>query len=79
VRNSAMEDPQVWKQGFGQSYYQTVQKILTDAAPLADGPNAEEMINVVGEQLNAAVAGQISVDQAISNAAKRAQTTLDKK
>jgi multiple sugar transport system substrate-binding protein len=79
VRNSAMQDPQVWKQGFGQSYYQTVQKILTDAAPLADGPNAEEMINVVGEQLNAAVAGQISVDQAISNAAKRAQATLDKK
>jgi ABC-type glycerol-3-phosphate transport system substrate-binding protein len=79
VRNSVMQDPTVWKRGFGKGYYQTVQKILSDAAPLADGPHAEEMINVVGEQLNAAVAGQISVDQAISNAAKRAQATLDKK
>ncbi|HEU4973829.1 MAG TPA: sugar ABC transporter substrate-binding protein [Baekduia sp.] len=78
VRNSAMDDPEVWKKGFGKDYYQTVKSILSDAAPLADGKNAEEMINVVGEELNAAVAGQKSVDAAISEAAKRAQETLDR-
>ena len=78
VRASAMADPEVWEQGFGKDYYTTVSSILEDAAPLADGPNAEEMINVVGEELNSAVAGQKSVDDAISSAASRAQETLDK-
>ena len=78
VRNSVMDGAQVWQKGFGQDYYQTVKKILEDAAPLADGPNAEEMINVVGEQLNAAVAGQKSVDEAIKQAASGAQETLNK-
>ncbi|MCC6832156.1 MAG: sugar ABC transporter substrate-binding protein [Thermoleophilia bacterium] len=78
VRASAMSDPEVWEQGFGEDYYTTVASILEDAAPLADGPNAEEMINVVGEDLNAAVAGQESVDDAISSAASGAQETLDK-
>jgi multiple sugar transport system substrate-binding protein len=78
VRNSVLDDPEVWKQGFGEQYYMTVKAALQDAAPLADGKNAEEMINVVGEELNAAVAGQKSVDDAISQAAKRAQETLDK-
>lgn len=76
VRNSVMEDPQVWRQGFGEGYYRTVQEILTDAAPLADGPHAEEMIQVVGEELNAAVAGQKSVDEAISEAQSRAEEAL---
>lgn len=76
VRNSVMEDPQVWEQGFGEDYYRTVQEILTDAAPLADGPGAEEMIQVVGEELNAAVAGQKSVDEAISEAQRRAEEAL---
>jgi multiple sugar transport system substrate-binding protein len=73
VRNSVMENKQVWEQGFGQSYYETVQAILQDSAPLADGPNAEEMIQAVGTELNAAVAGQQSVDQAIIRAADRAE------
>lgn len=79
VRNSALDDPTVWKRGFGKGYYQTVKGILGNSAPLGNGPNVEEMINVVGEQLNAAVAGQKSVDSAISTAAQRAQETLDKK
>lgn len=78
VRNSTLEDPEVWEQGFGEDYYKVVQSALEDAAPLADGKNAEEMINVVGEELNAAVAGQKSVDEAITAAARRAQETLDK-
>jgi ABC-type glycerol-3-phosphate transport system substrate-binding protein len=78
VRNSALDDPDVWKQGLGKDYYATVKQILTDAVPLADGPNAEEMINVVGEQLNAAVAGQKSVDDAVTAAAANAQKVLDR-
>jgi multiple sugar transport system substrate-binding protein len=78
VRNSALDDPEVWKQGLGEDYYKTVKSILQDAVPLADGPNAEEMINVVGEQLNAAVAGQKSVDEAISTAASEAQKVLNR-
>jgi multiple sugar transport system substrate-binding protein len=78
VRNSAMDDPEVAEKGFGKEYYSSVKKILEDAVPLADGPNAEEMITVVGEELNSAVAGQKSVDQAIADAAKRAQETLEK-
>ncbi len=77
VRESVMNDAVVWEQGFGEDYYKTVMGILEDAAPLADGPNAEEMINVVGEELNAAVAGQKSVDDAITDAAVRAQEVLD--
>ncbi len=77
VRNSVMTDPDVWAQGFGEDYYKTVAAILEDARPLADGPNAEEMINVVGEELNAAVAGQKSVDEAITAAATRAQEVLN--
>lgn len=78
VRDSVLDDEKVWEQGFGKEYYTTVKAALEDAAPLANGKNAEEMINVVGEELNAAVAGQKSVDEAISAAAKRAQETLDK-
>jgi multiple sugar transport system substrate-binding protein len=78
VRNSVLEDPEVAQKGFGEDYYTTVQQILDDAAPLADGPNAEEMIQVVGEELNAAVAGQKSVDEAISEAASRAEETLSR-
>jgi multiple sugar transport system substrate-binding protein len=77
TRMSVMDDPEVWRAGFGRDYYQTVKAILEDAAPLADGPHAEEMINVVGEQLNAAVAGQKSVDEAIAEAGRRAQETLE--
>jgi len=78
VRNSVLDDSEVWERGFGKDYYETVKAALEDAAPLANGKNAEEMINVVGEELNAAVAGQKSVDEAISAAAERAQETLEK-
>lgn len=73
VRNSVMEDPEVQEQGFGEQYYTTVQAILDDAVPLAQGPNAEEVINVVGTHLNAAVAGEETVDEAITAAAEEAE------
>ena len=76
VRNSAMENERVWEKGFGEDYYKTVQAILEDSAPLADGPHAEEMIQVVGTELNAAVAGQQSVDETITSAQKQAQEAV---
>jgi len=79
VRTSVMTDPTVWEKGFGKDYYETAAKILANSAPLADGPNAEESINVVGDALNAAVAGQLSVDEAIRQAATNMQAVLDKK
>lgn len=72
TRSSVMSDPDVWEQGFGQHYYETVAAILEDAIPLASGPNAEEVIEIVGAHLNAAVAGIESVDEAIAAAAEEA-------
>ncbi|GBD08514.1 putative ABC transporter-binding protein [Candidatus Thermoflexus japonica] len=76
VRVSAMKDPEVWQKGFGQSYYETVLKILEDAEPLARGPKAEEIIQVVGTELNAAVAGEKTAEQALRDAAAQVRRIL---
>ena len=70
TRNSVVSDPAVWEAGFGEDYYATVQAILEDAAPLATGPHAEEVIEIVGTQLSAAVSGQASVQDALDAAAR---------
>ncbi|GAB4382304.1 hypothetical protein [Albidovulum sp.] len=70
VRNSVLDDPEVWEKGFGKEYYTTVKKILEDAAPLATGNHAEELIDIVGTELNAAVAGQKTPKAALDDAAK---------
>ncbi len=77
VRNSVMRNERVWEEGFGEDYYKTVRKILEDAAPLADGPHAEEMIQAVGTELNAAVSGQKSVNAAIKSAHRQARDILN--
>jgi ABC-type glycerol-3-phosphate transport system substrate-binding protein len=78
VRVSAMKDPEVWQKGFGQAYYETVLKILEDAEPLARGPKAEEIIQVVGTELNAAVAGEKTAEQALKDAAAQVRKILGK-
>jgi multiple sugar transport system substrate-binding protein len=75
---SAMKDPEVWQKGFGQAYYETVLKILEDAEPLARGPKAEEIIQVVGTELNAAVAGEKTAEQALKDAAAQVRKILGK-
>ncbi len=77
IRTSVLKDTEVWEQGYGQEYYETVAAILEDAEPLASGPNAEEVINVVGARLNAAVAGEETVDEAIAGAAEDATTAFE--
>lgn len=76
VRASVMKDPEVWQKGFGQSYYETVLRILEDAEPLARGPKAEEIIQVVGTELNAAVAGEKTAEQALKDAAAQVRRIL---
>lgn len=78
TRMSVMQDEEVWDEGFGEHYYTTVADILTDAEPLASGPNAEEVIEAVGTRLNAAVAGEMSVDEAITVAAQEAEEAFDR-
>ena len=70
VRSSVANDPAVWEAGFGEDYYTTVQGILEDAAPLATGIHAEEIIEIVGTSLSAAVSGQSSVQDALDEAAE---------
>lgn len=69
VRNSVMNDPDVWKQGYGEAYYTALSGILDGAAPLSTGNNAEELIEIVGTELSAAVTGQKSVQDALNAAA----------
>jgi len=78
IRTSVMTDPEVWQKGFGQQYYETVLKILEDAEPLARGTRAEEIINEVGTFLNSAVAGSMSVGDALKAAAEKTREIINR-
>jgi len=69
VRTSVLNDPTVWEQGFGKDYYTALTGILEDAAPLSSGNSAEELIDIVGTELSAAVAGQKTAKEALDDAA----------
>lgn len=77
IRMSVMEEAGSHEDGFGEDYYNTVKSILENASPLADGPNAEEMIQAVGTELSEAVAGKKSVDQAITDASNKAREIMN--
>lgn len=70
VRTSVLNDPEVWEQGFGEAYYKALAGILEDAAPLSTGDHAEELIEIVGTELSAAVSGQKSAKDALDAAAR---------
>jgi ABC-type glycerol-3-phosphate transport system substrate-binding protein len=65
TRASVLNDPEVWEKGYGESYYKTVLEILSNCEPLARGVHADEISNEVGTFLNSAVAGEMSVDDAL--------------
>jgi ABC-type glycerol-3-phosphate transport system substrate-binding protein len=69
VRTSVLNNPEVWEKGYGEAYYSALSGILEDAAPLSSGNNAEELIEIVGTELSAAVTGQKSVQDALDAAA----------
>ncbi len=79
IRTSVLQDKEVWEKGFGEQYYTTVLKILEDAEPLATGDHAEEIIETVGTELNAAVAGQKAPKQALDDAAKQVEEIMNRK
>jgi ABC-type glycerol-3-phosphate transport system substrate-binding protein len=68
IRESSMTDPAVLSEGFGADYYEAVTAILANAAPLTQGLMGDEMITAVGEALNAAVSGTMTVDEALAQA-----------
>lgn len=77
IRVSVMTNPDVWEQGFGEDYYTTVLSILEDAEPLAVGQNAEQIIEIVGTQLNSALAGEKTPEQALDDAAAEVTAVLE--
>ncbi len=79
TRVSVMMDPEVWEKGYGRQYYETVLKILQNAEPLARGPKAEQIIQEVGTELNAAVAGEKTAEQALQDAADKVRKILAQK
>lgn len=73
IRQSTLQDPVVLNGAFGADYYKTVEQLLADSAPLSQGPSGEEMIQAVGTELNEAVAGTKSVDDALAAAQAAAE------
>ena len=73
IRQSTLKDSAVLSSPLGADYYTTVQEILADATPLSQGPSGEEMIQAVGTELNEAVAGTKSVDDALAAAQAAAE------
>ena len=53
-------------------YLATILKILSNAEPLCQGSNCDEMITAVGTEINAAFAGEKSVDDALAAAEEQA-------
>lgn len=73
IRQSTLNDPAVLNGPLGADYYKTVEQMLGNAAPLSQGPSGEEMIQAVGTELNEAVAGTKSVDDALAAAQAAAE------
>lgn len=72
IRQSVLTDPDVLASDYGADYYGAVGEILANADPLCVGSNCDEMIQAVGTELNAAVAGQKDVAAALKDATEQA-------
>jgi len=68
IRESTLQNERVISEGFGADYYDAIIAILSNAAPLSEGPGGEEMIQAVGTELSEAVAGTKSVEEALKAA-----------
>jgi ABC-type glycerol-3-phosphate transport system substrate-binding protein len=77
VSSGALTDPGAWADGLDpDAYYHPFDTLHAGARPLVVGPDAEDVIVAVGEELHPAVAGSISVDEAVTRAARRAEALL---
>ena len=66
TRVSSAQDPTVWEEGFGEYFYKTVDTILANSEPLARGVHADEISIEVGNLLNSAVAGDMTIDEGLA-------------
>ncbi len=66
TRISTTADPEVWKQGYGEYFYKTVNSILANSEPLARGVHADEISIEVGNILNGIVAGEMTIDEGLT-------------
>ena len=73
IRQSTLQNPAVLEGRYGADYYRTVEQLLANSAPLSQGPSGEEMIQAVGTELNEAVAGTKSVEDALAAAQAEAE------
>ncbi|WP_171181695.1 ABC transporter substrate-binding protein [Ruegeria sp. HKCCD8929] len=73
VRDSVMNDPEVWEAGVSKEYYQTYSEVAAASVPMCLGTGCAEAIEAVGVEINAAVAGLKSVDEALADAQKAAE------
>jgi multiple sugar transport system substrate-binding protein len=77
VSRGALTDPGAWAEGLDpDAYYRPFDALHAGARPLVAGPNAEDVIVAVGQELHPAVAGTLGVDEAVARAARRAQGLL---
>jgi ABC-type glycerol-3-phosphate transport system substrate-binding protein len=77
VAAAALTDPAAWADGLDpDAYYRPFDALHAGARPLVAGPNAEEVIVAVGQELHPAVAGAAGVDEAVGRAARRAEALL---
>jgi ABC-type glycerol-3-phosphate transport system substrate-binding protein len=70
TRTSVFSDPAAT--ATDPDYLATILKILSNAEPLCQGSNCDEMITAVGTEINAAFAGEKSVDDALAAAEEQA-------
>jgi ABC-type glycerol-3-phosphate transport system substrate-binding protein len=73
TRDSAMLDPEVWEKGVSEQYYTTYRAVAAAAMPMCLGTGCAEALEAVGVEINAAVAGQKSIDEALAEAQKSAE------
>jgi multiple sugar transport system substrate-binding protein len=66
IRTSTTNDSTVWEKGFGEYFYKTVNTILSNSEPLGRGVHADEISVEVGNFLNAAVVGEMTVEEALA-------------
>jgi multiple sugar transport system substrate-binding protein len=66
TRISSAQDPTVWEQGYGESFYKTVDAILANSEPLARGVHADEISIEVGNILNTIVSGGMTIEEGLA-------------
>ena len=73
VRTSVMNDPEVWAGALPEDYYKAFSEVASNAVAMCLGVGCAEAIEAVGVEINAAVAGLKSVDEALADAQRAAE------